>query len=394
MPCRTNRLRVTVPREVPSELQWAYDTTRPLDDDEVKKASPTIDNVRINEDNVLVECNTVIPSKVAREVPYYASAEDDDDLDEVPLSVFEGQAETALTEAYDAAVAVSCTPSLATAPSSPVTATTSATAAVELPNLESEVHHVFPSTAAMPPPPPTTTASIAAVRFWHRRLLAHPTYARCVRLLHRECPAPPTDDNPASAQAWMTACDAWWDALSAFVSHTSSTYKLPTEQSWNPYSLSQSVTYTKVPTVVTVRRAEQPEAVQLTASSARYFLPPPPAYHMVVGEYRRIACEVDAVQAYVECLTQWWRKACQWAAAANREHAWVNPPPTTGATAEDWATQCELWRSTTATHLREEERRAKATELEAMMLAYQMQQYMDSSCGSSSTTYPSQGILW
>lgn len=351
MPCRTNRFRVVVPRDVPTDLQWAYDTARPLDDDEVKKVGPLNTAAVDADDNVSVECNQTAPTKVTREVPYYNSAEEDE--------------EEAVVEVHSAE------------PPSPLPVPV-----VELPNVEAEVHHVFPTTAAVPPPPPTATGSLKAMFFWHRHLVAHPTYERCVRFVRADCPLPPTTtENAAVLQAWMAACDRWWTALAAVVGRTSSSYKLPADQVWNPYSLSQSVTLT--------RQATRPRSVcsdaVLSVSSAKYFLPPPPAYAMVMAEYRLIVSEADAVRSYVACLALWWRKACQWAAGCNRQYAWVNPPPTTGDSAEDWATQCEQWRSFTAAQMREEERRAKAAELEMMMVNFQLQQQQQQSMSSSAT---------
>ncbi|KPA84676.1 hypothetical protein ABB37_01186 [Leptomonas pyrrhocoris] len=226
-----------------------------------------------------------------------------------------------------------------------------------------------------------------AMRFWHRRLLAHPIYERCVRFVHLRCPTTPPTDSAEAAHAWMASCDRWWNALSAFVSHTSSPYTLPADKTWNPYSFSKPVVYTRSPPV---RRENAGERVALAVSSAKRSLPPPLSYHMVIAEYRLIASEADALRSYVVCLTMWWRRACQWAAVSNREYAWISPPPTTGANAADWAALCELWRRSTVALLREEEYRTKAAELEALTAAFKLQQRIELSFTSIDTTPPSQ----
>jgi hypothetical protein len=373
MPCRTNRLRVVVPRDVPSEQQWAYDTARPLDEDEVKK-NVVDDSAAITDENVCVERNELVNAKVSREVPYYDSAEEEElvEVDALPVLPPADAISVPQPDTVGAAAA------------------TVAAAVVELPDVEAVVHRLFPTTAAVPPPPPSMTGSVQAMRFWHRRLLSHPIYERCVRLLRDECPAPPANNSSTEVQqAWMGACDQWWNALAEFVKRTSSTYKLPGDMMWNPYSFTNSIKYIR--SQPPLRLESGSGDVSQTITSARYFLPPPPAYHVVVAEYQRLVSDEEAVRAYVACLTSWWRRACEWAAAANREHPWVNPPPTTGANAEAWEEECGLWRSYTEEQLRDEEHRNKTTELQRMMAAFQMQQQQtESSLMPSTNTFPSQ----
>ncbi|KPI90825.1 hypothetical protein ABL78_0058 [Leptomonas seymouri] len=360
MPWKTHRLCVTLPRDVPSKLQWRYDTVRALENGGVKKTGTDNPSV-VGDENLRVDHNRAAGTEVAGGAPYRRLA---------------GR-EEAVAKHPKQAVMSSDTPS-----------TAKAAVDVELPNLEAEVHQLFPTAAAIPPPPPTTTGSLEAVHFWYRRLLGHPIYERCVRFVSFECPAPPTTDNKAKVLAWAKACEYWWDALSSFVRCTSLLYKLPSDKAWNPYSFSQPITYARGQPA---HRDIIAENAAPTVSSTKFFIPPPPSSSVVLAEYRLIADEADAQRSYVACLTVWWRKACQWAAVSNRKYAWLNPPPTTGSNAEDWALRCEQWRTFTASQLREEERRAKAAELEAMMATYQLQQMrLSESTTSSNTTFSSQ----
>lgn len=309
-------VRVTIPTAgttsyAPSIDQPMYDTTyiscNDLKTDKIDWQPAHVSHDEIAQPN----------DEVAREVPYYAEEEAFPELAcEVPL-------------------------------------------AVAVPDMFAELRRYYPTsmtTRWMPPPPPVHSAvtSFCPMRFWHARLLSHPLYLTCSRLVGYRCPAPSDSPVEENGGQWAAACVRWWSELSAAMAQRDMLEMTPT-RSWNPYNLRNNVVFHQPRNRDGSRRVE-PLA---NTDAARFPVPPPPSGDLFFTLYTPTVGYTACEQMFIDALARWWHSACEWAAAASVARRWVCPPPTTEATAAAWGDVLSLWWTNTSIEMRMEEEKRK-----------------------------------